>query len=167
MLPVIFKCQVHTWFCVRHSGLCPFWKSYGFLGHTGKWLPWGERGYRTDDGPSAALGAFPEGRPRVLLAFEAECTLPRAQHCSEMGCQLEEEGGQRELLLTWNEAASKGFALCGGGVQARGVLHVRWGPCHRQDRRAVSVGPTEWGGSRSFAGRCRGAVSSFLSLQGL
>ena len=63
--------------------------------------------------------------------------------CVEAECQHVEGGGEWLLSL------------------------VQWGLCQDQDRRAVSVRPAEWRGSRSFAERHERGTEFFLSPKGL
>lgn len=78
------------------------------------------------------------------------------------------------MVLTWNKGASQWVWLAwrqcrheaGGWRGVATVFDLRWALCQMQDRRAVSVSPAKWRGSRSLRSIVRGATSSFLSLKG-
>lgn len=103
---------------------------------------------------------------------------PRAS-CTQLGTSLKEKR-RGTVWLPWSKVAWWGFGLwsqsagCGGsddGVKrdCSSLPHAPCGSLPDEDRKAVSVGPATWRGSRSFScvSVMRGTMSSFLSPKGL
>lgn len=86
---------IHGSLCIRHSGLCAFWKSCGFLGSIGK-LPSGRRAsYVADRDPGTVLVLSLGADSMSCSSLNLWSILHRAWHLLVVpvtGCELERRG---------------------------------------------------------------------------
>ena len=166
--PVFLKCVsesliskfTHGSLCIRHSGLCAFKKSCGFLGTSEKPFPLGRRGVVGLMVTRAqSWCSLPGGRCHALLICESPWHPHRAWHrflVPLRGCQPERRGWAARVAAhveqgsvaggwsVWRRSADTRRALGSGCYPESDGASARI----RTEEQCLSA---EWRGSRSFA----------------